>query len=120
MGGLTGFVAYVSQVQVTYTLFTPGGNPVRATAQVQLEELTPEFPGQNPTSGSDRARTTHRLVEGDTLPGLAFREYGDAGRWRDIAAVNGIDDPLRIRPGLSLLLPNAEDLDREADHASNR
>ena len=108
-GGLTGFTAFVTQVQVTYTLFTPGGTPVRATAQVQVEELTPKFPGQNPSSGSDRARTTHRLIEGETLPALAFREYGDAGRWRDIAAVNGIDDPARIRPGSTLMLPDFED-----------
>jgi nucleoid-associated protein YgaU len=114
-GGLTGFAAFATQVQVTYTLFTPGGTPVRATAQVQIEELTPKFPGQNPTSGSDRARTTHRLVDGDTLPALAFREYGDAGRWRDIAALNGIDDPMRIIPGTTLLLP-----DLEGDRAGQR
>jgi nucleoid-associated protein YgaU len=109
-GGLTGFAAFVTQVQVTYSLFTPGGTPVRATAQVQIEELTPKFPGQNPTSGSDRARTTHRLIDGDTLPELAYREYGDPGRWRDIAAVNGIDDPARLRPGTTLLLPSFEDM----------
>jgi hypothetical protein len=108
-GGLTGFAAFVNQVQVTYTLFTPGGTPVRATAQVQIEELTPQFPGQNPTSGSDRARRTHRVVDGDTLPALAFREYGDPGRWRDIASVNGIDDPARVRPGTTLMLPDFDD-----------
>ena len=112
-GGLTGFVAYVSQVQVTYSLFAASGTPVRATAQVSLDELTPDFPPQNPTSGSDRVRNTHRVVDGDSLASLAFREYGDAGRWRDIAAVNAIDDPMRIRPGMTLLLPAADDLDRE-------
>ena len=81
---------------------------MRATAQVQIEELTPKFAGQNPTSGSDRARTTHRLVDGDTLPTLAFREYGDAARWRDIASLNGIDDPMRISPGTTLFLPDLE------------
>lgn len=116
-GGLTGFVAFVTQVQVTYSLFTPSGTPVRATAQVALEELTPEYPAQNPTSGSDHLRNTHIVVAGDTLAGLAFREYGDAGRWRDIADVNGIDDPLRIRPGMTLMLPAADDLDRERVHA---
>lgn len=109
-GGLTGFVAYVSQVQVTYSLFTPSGTPVRATAQVSLEELTPDYPPQNPTSGSDRVRSTHRVVEGDSLAALAHREYGDAGLWRDIAAANGMDDPMRLLPGTTLLLPAADDL----------
>lgn len=110
-GGLTGFAAFVTQVQVTYSLFSPGGTPVRATAQVQIEELTPQFPGQNPTSGGDRARTTHRLIDGDTLPALAYREYGDAARWREIASINGIDDPARLRPGTTLLLPSPEAAD---------
>ena len=116
-GGLSGFVAYVSQVQVTYSLFTPGGMPVRAVAQVTLEELTPDFPAQNPTSGSERARATHLVADGDSLPSLAFREYGEASRWRDLAAVNGIDDPMRLRPGTTILLPAADDLDREVSRA---
>lgn len=109
-GGLTGFVCFVSQVSVTYSLFTPGGTPVRAVAQVTLEELTPEFPPQNPTSGSYRPRRTHRIVEGDSLQSVAWREYGDAARWREIADLNGIDDPMRLAPGTTVLLPAAEDL----------
>lgn len=117
-GGLTGFVAYVSQVQVTYSLFAPGGTPIRAVAQVSLEELTPDYPPQNPTSGSDRVRSTHVSVDGDSLPALAHREYGDASRWRDIAAVNGMDDPMRLAPGTTVLLPAADDLpSREAARA---
>lgn len=109
-GGLTGFVAYVSQVQVTYSLFSPGGTPIRAVAQVSLEELTPDYPPQNPTSGGEHVRSTHRTVEGDTLAALAHREYGDASRWRDIAEVNGMDDPMRLPPGTTLLLPAPDDL----------
>lgn len=111
-GGLTGFVCFVSQVSVTYSLFTSGGMPVRALAQVTLEELSPEFPPQNPTSGSYRPRRTHRVVEGDSLQSLAWREYGDAARWREVADLNGIDDPMRVAPGTTVLLPAAEDLTR--------
>ena len=109
-GGLTGFVCFVSQVSVTYSLFTAGGVPVRALAQVTLEELSPEFPPQNPTSGSYRPRRTHRVVEGDSLQSLAWREYGDPARWREVADLNGIDDPMRVTPGTTVLLPAAEDL----------
>jgi nucleoid-associated protein YgaU len=109
-GGLTGFVAYVSQVQAKYTLFTAGGLPIRAVCQVTLEELSAQLPGQNPTSGALSARRVHHVVTGDTLPLLAFREYGDAAAWRDIAEANGIDDPMRLTPGRTLLLPAAEEL----------
>ncbi|GAB2633302.1 LysM peptidoglycan-binding domain-containing protein [Streptomyces capparidis] len=104
-GGLTGFPGYVSQVQVKYTLFTTSGVPIRAVCQVSMEEIAGETPGQNPTSGALHARRVHRVHAGDTLPALAWREYGDPGAWRTIARANGIDDPMRLTDGQELLLP---------------
>jgi hypothetical protein len=104
-GGLTGFLAYISSVSVKYTLFTSGGLPVRATCTVTLEELAGDAPRQNPTSGGMVPRRVHVTVEGDTLQAVAFREYGNAAMWRDVAEANGVDDPMRLRPGTSLLLP---------------
>jgi len=109
-GGLTGFLAYVSSVSAKYTLFTAAGLPIRATCTVTLEELSGDPPRQNPTSGGPAPRREHVLVEGDTLAGIAYDEYGDAGAWRAVAEVNGIDDPMRLRPGRHLLLPATEDL----------
>lgn len=109
-GGLTGFLAYVSQVQAKYTLFTSGGLPIRAVCQVTLEELSGDAPKQNPTSGGLTPYRVHQVVEGDTLAAIAYREYGKPALWRSIAELNRIDDPARIRPGLRLLLPALEDL----------
>lgn len=108
-GGLTGFLAYVSSVTAKYTLFTPGGLPIRATCSVTLEELAGEASRQNPTSGGQIPHRVHVVVTGDTLAGLAFAEYGNPTMWRSIADVNGIDDPMRLRAGTSLLLPSAEE-----------
>ena len=105
-----GFVAYVRQVSASYTLFSPTGAPIRATCQVSLEEIPQDTPRQNPTSGALTARSVHRLVAGDTLQSLAWREYGDAAAWRAIAEANEIDDPMRLEPGRELLLPAAEDI----------
>jgi nucleoid-associated protein YgaU len=44
---------------------------------------------------------------GDTLTGLAATFLGDAGRWRDIARANNLDDPLDLSPGTPLLIPSA-------------
>jgi nucleoid-associated protein YgaU len=41
----------------------------------------------------------------DTLAGIAYEEYGDPNRWRDIATTNEIDDPLGLRPGQILVIP---------------
>ena len=109
-GELTGFHAYVSSVQVKYTLFTAAGLPIRATCTVTLEEISGDPPKQNPSSGGLVPRRVHTLVEGDTLAGIAYREYGDPSLWRAVAAANGIDDPMRLRPGSSLLLPAVDEL----------
>jgi nucleoid-associated protein YgaU len=52
----------------------------------------------------------HVLVEGDTLAGIAYNEYGNPSLWRAVAAANGIDDPMRLRSGTSVLLPSVNDL----------
>lgn len=108
-GGLTGFLAYISSVTATYTVFTAGGLPIRAVCTVQLDELAGETPNQNPTSGGLVPRRVHVLVDGDTLPSIAYREYGDTSMWRAIARANDIDDPLRLRSGDTVLLPAIEE-----------
>jgi nucleoid-associated protein YgaU len=48
------------------------------------------------------------VQDGDSLPSIAYRAYGDATRWRTIAEANHIDDPLRLRRGTPLMLPRLE------------
>ena len=45
-----------------------------------------------------------------TLDRIAARYYGDATRWRPLAAANGVADPLRLVPGTLLAVPGIEDL----------
>jgi nucleoid-associated protein YgaU len=37
---------------------------------------------------------------------LAYEFLGDPGAWRQIAEQNNIDDPRRIPPGTTLLIPS--------------
>jgi hypothetical protein len=109
---LTSFRGYVKQVSAKYILFDGSGKPLRATANVTLEEV-PVPPGKtNPTSGSIHGRRTHVLVAGDSLASIAWHEYEDPTLWRGLAAFNGIDDPLRVRPGATLLVPTADEARR--------
>jgi hypothetical protein len=109
-GSLTGFRAYVESVSARYSLFTATGTPIRAVCTVTLAELAGEQPGQNPTSGGLVPHRVHVLTAGETLAGVAYAEYGDPALWRDVARINEIDDPLRLRPGTRLLLPAADEL----------
>lgn len=109
-GTLTGFLAYISSVQAKYTLFTPAGLPVRAVCTVTLEEISGKSPGQNPTSGGLTPRRAHVVVEGDTLAGIAYAEYGNPSLWRAVATLNRLDDPMRLRPGSTVLLPTVDEI----------
>jgi nucleoid-associated protein YgaU len=104
------FTSYVESVQVTYNLFGTTGVPLRATCQVRLHEIPSKAKGQNPTSGALTAQRVHRVVAGDSLQSLAWREYGDATAWRAIAEANGIDDPSRLAPGTELVMPAGEEV----------
>lgn len=101
------FIAYVQSVQATYTLFNPSGTPIRATCDLTITQIPLLTQGQNPTSGALEASRTHRIVAGDTLASLAWREYGDATAWRAIAQANDIDDPMRLPAGTELLIPGS-------------
>ncbi len=105
----TSFDGVLSDLSVSYTLFDVDGTPLRATCSLSIEEASVDPPGQNPTSGAREARSTHRVVAGDSLPLLAWREYGDPTAWRTIAEANDIDDPMVLTPGTELVVPGTAD-----------
>lgn len=55
-------------------------------------------------------RKSELVHEADTLAHVAYRSYRTPSRWRDVAAANDIDDPLRVKPGRKLLIPAPEEL----------
>lgn len=102
----------VTNVNVVYTRFASSGIPVRATVQIDLQEQ-PSPLGTlptNPTSGGLPGRQTHTVTAGESLPGIAMSRYGAPGRWRALAECNGVEDPLRVRAGDRLYLPNPDEL----------
>jgi hypothetical protein len=104
--------AVVTSVSIAYERFLLG-MPVRATATVILMRVPLPFPlgGTNPTSGGLATRRTHTVVEGDTLASIAFEEYQDPNKWRALAAANNIDDPMRVKDGTVLVVPDPRDAD---------
>jgi len=107
--------ALVKSVDVKCTMFSPEGLPLRAVCNVSMEEIADELPFQNPTSGGLKPLRSHLVVTGDSLPSIAYREYGKADWWRPIAQANGIDDPLRLRVGTRILVPDIDDALTQAE-----
>jgi hypothetical protein len=109
-GDLHSFKAVITSLDLTFVYFAADGTPLRARADLVLTQFEQElaFGPQNPTSGTPRPHRVHRVSPGETLDRIAARHYGDATRWRDIAAANRIEDPLAIRPGTVLAIPSDE------------
>ncbi len=105
--GVFRFVAVITTMMQKFSLFKPDGTPVRANVQVtftQHKDLE-DYPNQNPTSGGGDIQRVWRIIAGDRLDTIAYAVYGDATKWRQIATYNGIVNPLKLRAGQQLIIP---------------
>ncbi len=115
-GDMVPFKCICTSLSVTYTYFATSGTPLRAKAQISLEQFGD--PGaaaaQNPTSGTPKPHRLHTVSPGETIDRIASKYYGSATRWRIIAEANRttVPDPMRPAPGVVLVIPDGR---RQAD-----
>jgi hypothetical protein len=99
------FTGVLTKVIATYMMFSPSGEPRRATAEITMMAIAEDPKPTNPTSGGIAGRASAVVSAADSLAAIAYREYGDAALWRAIALANGIEDPARVPIGTRVLLP---------------
>lgn len=106
-GNAWSFKAVVTSMTQKFTMFLEDGTPTRATVDLTLKQAHDpgRFPAQNPTSGGVAGHRTRVVQQRETLDLIAAEEYGEPRHWRHIAEANGIDNPLRLRPGTRLAIP---------------
>lgn len=96
----------LSSMGFKYTLFKPSGDPLRATVDMSflgfMSSKEAELRGR--LSSPD---LTHIVVvrQGDTLPLLCQRIYGDPAYYPQIARFNGLQEVRRLVPGAQLRFP---------------
>lgn len=76
-------------------------DPAPAEPEVEL----PVEQGPAPRPAAVPVPATYRVRENDNLAKIAARELGDAGRWKEIARLNGMEDPYLVKIGVLLHLP---------------
>jgi hypothetical protein len=108
-------VSYVQNVTAEFTQFDSSGRPTRATGHIQITQYPPTSLPTNPTSGGDLPRRSQEVYYGDQLTHVAFRAYKNPAYWRDLATSNKITDPLRVKPGSRLLVPDRAALPRRGE-----
>jgi nucleoid-associated protein YgaU len=104
-GSLT-FTCVLQKCSQRFVLFRADGVPVRARLQMTFSEFrNVEMEAREIKRETADYTKTHLVLEGETLPSIAFKVYGDAERWRPIALRSGIDDPSSLVIGQRLAVP---------------
>jgi hypothetical protein len=100
------FPCVLSHMEISYSLFKPNGDPLRAKVTATfLKYETPEsIIAANRISSPD---LTHQRVskEGDRLDLLCHDIYDDPGFFLQIASVNDLTSPRNLKPGIALQFP---------------
>ena len=100
------FKSKLTSLDVSYNLFKPNGTPLRAKANVKFEEaldstlIAAEAGNQSPD-------LTHLVLvkQGDTLPLLCKKAYGDPSYYLEVARHNKLVNFRNLIPGTELYLP---------------
>jgi hypothetical protein len=108
------FYCILKKVTISYTMFKPNGDPLRAIVDaIFSENLDPAL--QKAISKSSSPDLTHyRVVKlGDSLPGMSFRIYGDMSYYPLVAEYNNLRNFRKLMPGTKIAFPPLVELERE-------
>lgn len=99
----------MEKMSVQYTLFKPSGDPLRAKVILSFKGFMSSKEAELLANRSS-PDLTHlvEVREGDTLPLLCTRIYGDPGYVVDVARFNRLDTFRRLEPGARLQFPPLE------------
>lgn len=99
----------LADVQITYKLFKPNGVPLRATARCSFNEFVPDELRQSLENRQSPDVTHVRTVpEGEHLPFLTSKIYGDSKYYLAVAKANGLVNFRKLETGSSIQYPPLE------------
>jgi hypothetical protein len=100
------FDGALSSVNYSYTLFQPDGTPLRAKATCSFQtSRSGEENALEANLSSPDLTHIREIKEGDTLPLLAQKIYGNPELYLEIARVNQLIDFRRLKAGTRVSLP---------------
>jgi hypothetical protein len=105
-GGDMVFQCQLRDFTVKYTLFKPDGTPLRAEVAAVFEEYW-DAATRAKRDKKSSPDLSHRILvkQGDTLPMLSYRIYGESRFCFQVAAINRLPNIISIKPGQRLLFP---------------
>jgi len=96
----------LKSADITYSLFEPGGDALRAKVRaVFTENIADALRVRKDRRNSPDLTHVHTVSAGEHLSQLADRYYGDPSRYLQVAQYNRLANFRRLDPGQQLLFP---------------
>ncbi len=100
------FKGVLTELDITYKMFKADGTPLRATATAKFKGLIEDNLRVAQENNSSPDLTHVRIVnEGDTLPLMTHRIYGDSKYYLEVAKVNNITNFRKLKTGQKIFFP---------------
>ncbi len=100
------FACILTNLQITYTLFSPEGTPLRAKLSCSfLSYKEAERRVREEAKSSPDLTHVRSAIEGDTLPLMVNTIYGDPALYLEVARVNDLTNFRQIAAGTTLIFP---------------
>lgn len=104
--GVLLFKCVLTNLTITYTLFRPDGSPVRATAKAKFQGLIEDNLRLAEENNTSPDLTHIRTVkEGDTLPLMCQKIYGDKKHYLEVARYNKLINFRNLKTGERIEFP---------------
>lgn len=103
------FKGVLTEMDITFKLFSPDGKPLRASANAKFTGFIEDNLRTAIENNSSPDLTHVRIVnEGDTLPLMTHRIYGDSKYYLEVAKANKISNFRKLRVGQQIFFPPIE------------
>lgn len=103
------FKGSLAEMDITFKLFKPDGTPLRAVAKAKFKGFVEDNLRVAMENNSSPDLTHVREVkEGDTLPLMTYRIYGDSKYYLEVAKANRITNFRKLQVGRQIFFPPIE------------
>jgi hypothetical protein len=103
------FKGILAEMTIEYKLFSPEGVPLRAVVKASFKGIVEDLLRLAKENNNSPDLTHVRIVkEGDTLPLMTFRIYGDSKYYLQVAAANNLTNFRRLQSGQHIKFPPIE------------
>ena len=103
------FKGSLKDMEITYKLFKPDGTPIRANIHATFKGFIEDNLRVARENNNSPDLTHIRVVgEGDTLPLMTFRIYGDSKYYLEVAKANKLVNFRKLAPGQQIFFPPIE------------